>query len=57
MINYTSLAATALQMPRVGLGTLGVAPLEAKPVIVSESFVQIVSGILLIYTCIAVLCV
>lgn len=41
MINYTSLAATALQMPRVGLGTLGVAPLEAKPVIVSESFVQI----------------
>jgi len=33
MINYTNLAATALQMPKIGLGTLGVSPLEARPVI------------------------
>jgi len=33
MINYTSLAAAALHMPKIGLGTLGVSSLEARSVI------------------------
>jgi diketogulonate reductase-like aldo/keto reductase len=33
MINFTSFASTAFHMPKVGLGTLGVSPSEAKPVI------------------------
>ena len=33
MINFTSFASAAFHMPKVGLGTLGVSPSEAKPVI------------------------
>lgn len=33
MINYTSLASTAFQMPKIGLGTFGLAPSEAKATI------------------------
>ncbi len=33
MINYTSLATTAFQMPKIGLGTFGLAPSEAKATI------------------------
>ena len=33
MINFTSFASTAFNMPKVGLGTLGISPSEAKPVI------------------------
>jgi predicted aldo/keto reductase-like oxidoreductase len=33
MINFTSFASAAFHMPKVGLGTLGITPSEAKPVI------------------------
>jgi aryl-alcohol dehydrogenase-like predicted oxidoreductase len=33
MINFTQIASAAFHMPKVGLGTLGIAPSEAKPVI------------------------
>ena len=33
MINYTNIASTAFQMPRIGLGTFGLAPAEARSAI------------------------
>ena len=35
MINYTAVAATAFNMPKIGLGTMSIRPSEAAPVIVS----------------------
>ena len=35
MINYTAVAATTFNMPKIGLGTMSIRPSEAAPVIVS----------------------
>ena len=40
MINYTAVAATAFNMPKIGLGTMSIRPSEAAPVIVSAYVVS-----------------
>jgi len=35
MINYTNIASASMSIPKIGLGTLGISPSEARPVIVS----------------------
>ena len=37
MINYTNIASASMNIPKIGLGTLGISPSEARPVIVSLS--------------------
>ena len=45
MINYTNIASASMNIPKIGLGTLGISPSEARPVIVSLSISSIIYSI------------